>query len=92
MVRIRRELEARKYAETGAGAILWALEKLGYRPLPSIPTINRILKEQGLVKRRAPYTPKGKVYPQPPATEPNALHQADRLGPRYLTGDGCFTR
>ena len=90
VISIRRDLEARRHAQTGAGAILWALAKLGYRLLPSTRTVNRILKRQGLVKRRTPYTPKGTAYPQSPAAAPNALHQVDRVGPRYLRGDGQF--
>lgn len=90
IVSIRQDLEARRHAQTGAGSILWTLAKLDYRPLPSTRTVNRVLKRQGLVKQRTSYTPKGTAYPQPPAAVPNALHQVDRVGPRYLRDDGQF--
>jgi putative transposase len=71
----------------GAQNILWQLREEGWQQLPSVPTVNRILKNNNRVKRRrGPYQPKGKPYPQFPATLPNQLHQADMLGPRYLKG------
>lgn len=71
----------------GAQAILWELEDLGVKPLPSLRTTNRILNRNGLTHRRTgKYEPKGTPYPQLPALFPNQTHQADLVGPRYLTG------
>lgn len=71
----------------GAQAILWELEELGIRPLPSMRTINRILCRNELTHRRTGrYVPKGKIYPKLPSLLPNQSHQADHVGPCYLKG------
>lgn len=71
----------------GAQAILWELEDLGVKPLPSLRTINRILSRNELTHRRTgKYEPKGTPYPKLPATWPNQTHQADLVGPCYLKG------
>jgi transposase InsO family protein len=71
----------------GAQAILWELEDLGVKPLPSVRTINRILSRNELTHRRTgKYEPKGTPYPKLPALLPNQTHQMDMVGPCYLTG------
>ena len=71
----------------GAQAIAWELEDLGVKPIPSLRTINRILSRNDLTNRRTGrYQSKGKAYPVLPAELPNQIHQADFVGPRYLTG------
>ncbi len=71
----------------GAQAILWELEDLGVSPLPSLRTINRILKRNDLTHRRTgKYEPKGTPYPKLPGLLPNQTHQMDMVGPCYLTG------
>ena len=71
----------------GAQAILWELDRLGWRPLPSARSINRILAREGLTHRRTGrYLPKGKEYPAPTVELPNDLHQSDFVGPCYLRG------
>jgi transposase InsO family protein/transposase-like protein len=71
----------------GAQAIRWELEDLGISPLPSLRTINRILKRNDLTHRRTgKYEPKGTSYPKLPALLPNQTHQMDMVGPCYLTG------
>jgi hypothetical protein len=71
----------------GAQAILWALEDLGVKPLPSLRMINRILNRNELTHRRTgKYEPKGTSYPKFPALLPNQTHQMDLVGPCYLTG------
>lgn len=83
---IRRQLEEQNEF-CGAQAILWELEDLRWPCLPSLRTINRILKRNDLIQHRQKrYQPKGKAYPKIPATCPNQLHQLDLLGPRYLRG------
>lgn len=69
----------------GAQAILWELEDLGVKPLPSLRTINRILSRNGLTHRRTgKYEAKGTRYPKLPSLLPNQSHQADLEGPCYL--------
>ena len=71
----------------GAQAIRWEMEDLNIKPLPSIPTINRILNRNGLTHRRTGnYQPKGKPYPKLPSLTTNQTHQADLVGPCYLKG------
>lgn len=71
----------------GDQAILWELEDMQVRPLPSLRTINRILNRHGLTHRRTGrYEPKGKHYPELPALMPNQTHQIDLVGPCYLQG------
>lgn len=71
----------------GAQAILWELEDLGVKPLPSERTINRILSRNGLTNRRTgKYESKGTPYPKLPSARPNQTHQADLVGPCYLKG------
>lgn len=50
IVNIKIHLEEHPYAQVGASAIKWELKKLEIIA-PSDPTINRILKKEGLVKK-----------------------------------------
>jgi transposase InsO family protein len=71
----------------GAQAIRWELEDWGVEPLPSLRTINRILRRKDLTHRRTGrYEPTGKKYPSLEAASVNRVHQADFLGPCYLRG------
>jgi transposase InsO family protein len=71
----------------GAQAILWEMEDAGIEPLPSLRSINRILVRNGMVSRSSRrYVPKGTQYPALPSRHPNQTHQADFVGPCYLTG------
>jgi transposase InsO family protein len=75
----------------GAQAILWEMEELGVKPLPSVRTINRILNRNELTHRRTGrYKVKGTVYPVLPSSAPNQTHQADLVGPCYLKGPVRF--
>lgn len=75
----------------GAQAIHWEMEELGVKPLPSIRTINRILSRNELTHRRTgKYTAKGTAYPKLPSLLPNQTHQADLIGPCYLSGPVRF--
>jgi putative transposase len=75
----------------GDQAILWELEEMEVRPLPSLSTISRILRRRELTHRRTGrYTPKGKKYPELPALAPNQTHQVDLVGPCYLAGPVKF--
>ena len=61
---IRKQLE-KDYQFCGAQVILWELEDLGWPVLPSLMTINRILKRNDLIQpKQKRYQPKGKAYPK----------------------------
>jgi len=60
IVNIRTQLEANPYAQIGTSAIKWEFKKLGVIP-PSDPTINRILKREGLVKKNSLYPKRGGI-------------------------------
>jgi transposase InsO family protein len=71
----------------GNQAIQWELIDMEVQPLPSLSTIGRILRRRELTHRRTGrYIPKGKKYPELSALLPNQTHQADLVGPCYLSG------
>jgi len=75
------------YAPIGADSISWELEKLGIDKAPSIRTIDRILKRNGLVDNGLKPKTKYKIpYPAPDTNAPNDVHQLDPVGPRYIKG------
>ncbi len=91
---IRRRLAARatpqtRYTFLGAPTITEELKSLGFKPLHTLRTIERILQRAHLTSprlrlaRRLPRT----EYPGPHAEDSNQVHQVDLVGPRYLTGD-----
>jgi putative transposase len=72
---------------SGSQAIQWEMIDMEVQPVPSLSTIGRILRRRELTHRRTGrYTPKGKKYPRLPTLLPNQTHQADLVGPCYLTG------
>ena len=90
---IRRRLVAHatpqtRYALVGAATIHEELKSLGYTPVPTLRTIDRILQRANLTSprlrlaRRLPQS----AYPGPQAHDSNQVHQVDLVGPRYLTG------
>ena len=91
---VRKRLAARatpqtRYALLGAPAIARELEQLGFAPLPSLRTVERVLQRAHLTSprlelaHRVPRTD----YPMPKATDTNQVHQVDLVGPRYLRHD-----
>ncbi len=77
-----------RYRLAGAPTILLELENLGYDPLPSLRTVERILQQE---HRTCPSfqvqpTSMAVAYPGPRATASNQVHQLDLVGPRYLKG------
>lgn len=90
VLEIRDRLMADAWAQVGAVAIAWEMDKLGVTPLPT-RTIEHILARAGVPKRRARnrdrYVPKGTPYPTGPLViKPNAIHEIDLVGPRHLEG------
>lgn len=73
----------------GAQMIAWELEESAVA-VPSIATINRVLKRHGLIERDGRRrVSKGKKYPAPEAFGAG-VHQSDFVGPRYLHGPVRF--
>ena len=77
----RLELKRSPYHESGAYAIFHHLEEKGIEP-PSVATINRILKQHGLVHEKVSYKKSGLDHPEAPIN----LHVMDLIGPCYLRG------
>lgn len=94
VISIRRRLAARstpqtRYSRVGAPQIRAELETLGYSPLPSLRTIERIVARAGLTCPPLRLSPRlaRSEYPGPRAQDSNQVHQVDVVGPRYLKGD-----
>jgi transposase InsO family protein len=81
VVNVRKVLEGRQYAQTGALSIMYEIQRMGLQS-PSIPTINRILKRNNLVNHNVVRQRKGIEYPN----HFTLVHQMDLVGPRYLKG------
>jgi transposase InsO family protein len=77
-----------RYRLAGTPTIRHELECLGYKPLPGLRTIDRVLQEAG--QTNPPFRLQPVVvsadYPGPNATASNQVHQCDLVGPRYLKG------
>jgi transposase len=86
VISIRKRLQ-QKDGFKGAQRIRWEMEDLNYEYIPSISTINTILKRNNLIEHNEKrFNPKGKNYPSIKCERPNELHEVDLLGPRYLKG------
>jgi transposase InsO family protein len=88
---VRAQLEENPWAQVGAPAIAWELEKLG-AVVPPVRTIERIIARAGATKRQRPgrRAAKGIPYPAPAAKRPGDVAQVDLLGPRHLDGGVRF--
>jgi putative transposase len=88
---VRARLEANPWAQVGAPAIAWELEKLGAR-VPPARTIERILARAGATRRERPgrRLSKGVPYPAPACERAGELVQVDLIGPRHLDGGARF--
>jgi transposase-like protein len=51
IIKTRKRLESEPFAQVGASAIKWELKKAG-DPFPSDSTINRVLKNEDLIKKK----------------------------------------
>jgi putative transposase len=88
---VREQLAANPWAQVGADAIAWELEKVGVEPPPR-RTLERILARGGTTRRRGPgrRAPKGVPYPAVEVERPGELYEADLIGPRHLAGGVRF--
>ena len=97
IIEARLELEAN--AALGEGlkyigglAVRTKLKEQRVKPLPSVPTIERVLREAGLTKPKEKNHKEEIIYPHLQPTEPHQLCQVD-IVPHYLTGGqrvACF--
>ncbi|MFC1841337.1 integrase core domain-containing protein [Thermodesulfobacteriota bacterium] len=90
---VKRDTPETKYSFCGAVAIHQELDKLGYRHKPSLSTINRVLKRNGLInksKKTEKEKLQKKYYPEIKARHPGYLHQLDLVTPRYIKGFGVI--
>jgi putative transposase len=87
VLEVRARLEANPWAQVGAPAVAWELEKLG-AVVPPLRTIERILGRAGATGRARPgrRASKGIPYPAPAARRPGDVAQVDLVGPRHLDG------
>ena len=88
---VRRRLEENPWAQVGAPAIAWELEKLGVVAPPE-RTIERIVARAGATKHQHPgrRASKGIPYPAPAARRAGEVVQVDLVGPRHLDGGARF--
>lgn len=85
IVDMRHSLQQNPYKESGAYPILHELKRQGLE-VPSVATINRILKKHGLTHSKPKYTKSGIDYPEDPLN----MQIMDLIGPRYLRGASRF--
>lgn len=85
IIEARKRLAGKPYSQKGAISILYELKELGIQA-PSVSTINRVLKRNGLVRKPKTATGKPKEYP----THYYDVQQMDLIGPRYLKGGFKF--
>lgn len=88
----KRDTPETKYAFCGAIAIHQELDMLGYKEKPSLSTINRVLKRNELIDKKAGDRKKsesGRYYPEIIARYPGHAHQLDLVAPLYIKGYGA---
>jgi hypothetical protein len=85
---MRRQGSHQRYRLAGAPTIHHELACLGYNPLPSLRTIERILQrgERTSPAFRMQPCASSSTYPVTCARRSNQRHQMDLIGPRYLKG------
>jgi putative transposase len=88
---VRARLEENPWAQVGAPAIAWELEKLG-AVVPPPRTLERILARAGATRRQRAgrRASKGLPYPAPVAERRGDVVQVDLVGPRHLDGGVRF--
>ncbi len=91
VIAVRERLAANPWAQVGADAIAWELEKVGVEPPPR-RTLERIVARNGATRQhgRARRPSKGVPYPAAEVKRPGDLVEADLVGPRHLGGGVRF--
>lgn len=91
VLEVRARLEANPWAQVGAPAVAWELQKLGAVVVPE-RTIERILRRAGTTgrPRSGRRASKGIAYPAPAADRAGDVVQVDLVGPRHLDGGVRF--
>ncbi|MGI9100158.1 MAG: hypothetical protein ACR2H2_16975 [Solirubrobacteraceae bacterium] len=91
VLEVRGRLEENPWAQVGAPAVAWELEKLGAPAVP-LRTIERIMQRGQATGRQRPgrRVSKGIAYPAPAAKAPGDVVQVDLVGPRHLDGGVRF--
>jgi len=91
LLEVRARLEENPWAQVGAPAVAWELEKLG-AVVPPLRTIEAILERAGATGRARPgrRVSKGLPYPAPAAKRAGDVVQVDLVGPRHLDGGVRF--
>ena len=85
VVSTRKRLADAPYMESGAFAIWHDINACGVAP-PSVATINRILRREGLTNRKVSYQKSDIDYPEPPLN----MQIMDLIGPCYIRGGQRF--
>jgi len=86
ILKIRKDLESKKYAQIGAISIQWAFHQLGLNP-PPIWTIDRVLKRHGLTRKKKKEPKRTNEYPGDKYIN---VQQLDLVGPRFIKDYGRF--
>ncbi|MEE9298874.1 MAG: helix-turn-helix domain-containing protein [Acidimicrobiia bacterium] len=86
VLEIRADLEDDPVANVGALSILATMERRGSDPLPSISTIERILRRAGKTRHVDSAARSDIKLPLPAVTTPGVWQQADWIQDRYLKG------
>lgn len=86
VIQIRQKLENISYAQIGAISIQWEFKKLNIEP-PPVWTIDRIIKNHNLTRKKLKSSKKQNEYPDYGSFY---THQLDLVGPRYIKNAGKF--
>jgi transposase-like protein len=84
VLEVRSELERSEHQGFGSEAIRYELELQGLEPLPSLSTIERILRRAGRTARPKRQRSSERHRPRPQVAGPAVVQQSDWVGPRYL--------
>jgi len=92
ILRTRDELQAHKsrrseFSGIGPEVIQWELKRSGFKDIPSVSTISRILNKHGRIRKtRRKRNSSNQPYPYIKAQKMGDLHQTDLVGPRHIRG------
>lgn len=84
VLEVRFELERSEHQGIGSEAIRYELELQGVEPLPSLSTIERVLRRAGRTGRPKRARGTERHRPRPAVGGAGVLQQSDWVGPRYL--------